>query len=346
MKSRLTQRINLSAIREKPKKRIDNLRKTYAFTLVELLVVIAIIGILVALLLPAVQAAREAARRAQCVNNNKQLGVAIHNYASSNNSLPPGSSGCSSVSLIWTGASAFVYMLPYLEQANLATGYDFDAMVYGGPNRPIIGTSVATFLCPSDDAAGRYFQAPNPADRRARSNYAVSFGPDVWMPYGNNSWSTLSYCTGDGSDHDTAGAFRMRVGRRFKDFADGTSNTAAASELLAGEPDDGSSMPFESRGIWGLAWMGKSIYTHRNTPNTSVGDYIERESCISQPQMPCDTSAGLDRQREHVAARSMHNGGVNVLFADGHVSFYSDTVDLMPWRGISTIAQGEFVSME
>ncbi|QDT00395.1 DUF1559 family PulG-like putative transporter [Adhaeretor mobilis] len=341
MKSRLTRRSDLSAICEKSKERTCKVQIEGGFTLVELLVVIAIIGVLVGLLLPAVQAAREAARRAQCVNNQKQVGLAIHSYESANSNLPPGSSGCSTVTLSWTGASAFVYMLPFLEQANLAADFDFNRLVYSGQNRQSIGASIATFICPSDDAAGRYFQASNSADRRARSNYVVSFGSDILLPTGKASWSTLAYCSGDDSDHDTDGAFRMLVGRRLKDFTDGTSNTAAASELLVGESDDGSSKPYETRGIWALAWMGKSIYTHRNTPNTSVGDRIDRTACISQPQMPCDTTAGVDRQNEHAAARSMHTGGVNVLFVDGHVSFYSDTVDLIPWRGISTIDQGE-----
>src|SRR5436853_4674209 len=149
------------------------------FTLVELLVVIAIIGILIALLLPAVQAAREAARRSQCTNNLKQIGVAVLNYEHAKKLLPPGA--------IWqpgvrTAGSIFLYLLPMLEEAPLYQSIDLratnidDAMLPGSTQR-VDSTVINTLICPSDDRELEYGD-----DHRVAHNYAASRGPtDVWF---------------------------------------------------------------------------------------------------------------------------------------------------------------------
>ncbi len=301
-----------------------------AFTLVELLVVIAIIGILIALLLPAVQAAREAARRMQCTNNLKQISLAMLNYESTHrtfplglNMAPTGSSG------LYAGHTAFALLLPFIEQTTAFAAYDFNVRVYNQPQNGLaLSQQVNAYVCPSDSAAGRkcfetfYW---------ARSNYAVCFG--------SNTMKTPS-------DWTTDGAFQANVGRKMGDFVDGTSKTAASSEVLAGFDDDFTDDHKQDvRGLWALFTAGSSLYMHRDTPNTSVGDATYYGpgtiDCVDAPGMPCDNTAGTDFAAHHVAARSRHPGGVNVTFIDGHVDFYVDSVDWDVWRAISTVAGNE-----
>ena len=199
------------------------------FTLIELLVVIAIIGVLIALLLPAVQAAREAARRIQCANNLKQIGLALHSYHASWNSFPVGFLYAykgvlpisSPLQYRW---SALAQMAPYLEQANLYNAINFDFPIAhkptGGPslfwpyfpaNTTAMATHVALFLCPSDGA-------PAPASDSGPTSYA--------------------FCTGDGANGgdatDADGAFILGRPQSVASVTDGTSQTAAASEQLLG----------------------------------------------------------------------------------------------------------------
>jgi prepilin-type N-terminal cleavage/methylation domain-containing protein/prepilin-type processing-associated H-X9-DG protein len=322
-------------------------RRCRAFTLVELLVVIAIIGVLVALLLPAVQAAREAARRSQCTSNMKQVGVAMLNYENTFKKLPEGATGC--VKGGWTGLSPFLQILPYLEQGMAESRYDYSIRPYDGINVQIVGYQFPIYICPSDDAAGRAL-ITGPTSQRGRSNYAASFGTSTWLPSGNITFVQVTQCgSRAGKDLDTNGAFRMEASRRFKDFIDGTSNSTLASELLAGKIDDSNATPSDHRGLWAFGYMGMAAYSHLNTPNTSVGDWMDYRYCSNEPPLrPCDPSADPNTyEKQNVAARSSHaGGGVNVLFGDGHVSFYSNDVNLVIWRAIATIAAEDVIPAE
>jgi prepilin-type processing-associated H-X9-DG protein/prepilin-type N-terminal cleavage/methylation domain-containing protein len=302
-----------------------HVRNRAAFTLVELLVVITIIGILIALLLPAVQAAREAARRMQCSNNLKQTALAIHNYTTSAGTLPSG--------LILGSAdkeiSGLTLLLPYVEQAGVANLYKFNNRVYDQVNYPATRTQIASFLCPSDDAAGRVL-----GNEFARSNVAISFGTG-----GLCATCTVSDLTPPVNCRSpklmTDGAFQMEQSRRLADFTRGTSNTTLASEMLSGKADKGTTI--DLRGAW--AYMYGDYYTHVDTPNSSNGDVeFPGAYCVAGPDMPCGTNQGMNMYLWHNVARSRHSGGVNVAFVDGHVSFLSNSVDLATWKALGNLA--------
>jgi prepilin-type N-terminal cleavage/methylation domain-containing protein/prepilin-type processing-associated H-X9-DG protein len=308
---------------------LPNERK-HGFTLVELLVVIAIIGILIALLLPAVQAAREAARRMQCSTNVKQVGLAILNYENTNKMLPIGMN----IALpVFKAHSAFAALLPYVEQVDLYEKYNFEQRIYHADNYRVTCMHIPAYLCPSDNASGRLMNGGF-----ARSNVVVCFGSTT---VGKSA-----------TDWSTDGAFQRDIGKRLSDFTDGTSSTAVASEVIAGRDDNYSDDHcFDARGVWSEgSSMGACAYTHLNTPNSSVGDALLMDSgqknCVPDTKMPCSDSAGNTYFNEYAAARSRHPGGVNVAFADGHVSFYTDTVDWQTWRALSTVSRGETVNAE
>ncbi len=324
------------------------------FTLVELLVVIAIIGILIALLLPAVQAAREAARRMSCANNLKQLGLAMHNYESCYRCYP-GLGGGSQTSF-----SVQARLLPYIEQGNLQELIDFDQPLYlGDPHNQSLNprqaeaaaTRVSLLRCPSD-AADDLLEAAED-EVLAGGNYMVCTG------------------SGTGTSYDvryrTDGLFYYGSASRHADMTDGTSHTLIMAETLLGNGErlDGY-LSDESRkprmtafffatpkegspglngivdpdpadllarvGVWfgnrGFGWIvGK--------PHSSTF------SCYLQPnsEFPDLMSMGIG----FYAARSRHPGGVHGLLADGSVHFISDGVALPIWRGLATPAGGEVI---
>ena len=210
-------------------------RTRRGFTLIELLVVIAIIAVLIALLLPAVQSAREAARRAQCTNNLKQIGLAIHNYHTSNNVFPPGaaasynpvSGGCIS----WMGWSAQALMLGYIEQMPMynAANFMLDPMVgVGGVmNNTVRYTRLAAFVCPSDNNAGlQQGQTGSPL----LNNYYASEGTTDYANGGTNGGAP-PYCNGGTG---STGVFYYAISYGIQNITDGTSNTVAFSECLTG----------------------------------------------------------------------------------------------------------------
>ena len=322
------------------------------FTLVELLVVIAIIGILVALLLPAVQAAREAARRIECSNNLKQIALALHNYHTAHEQLPFGVIGrpINPAKGRWPGTAIMTQLLPFIEQNAIADRYVYNVEAGRQENDPVVSTTIPSTVCPSDDGKGRRLVIFSGARGMARANYVFCFGSNTMLPEdsGRQIWRDDNR---SGVNVVTDGPFGIDLGRPFSAFRDGTSNTVVASELLAGKDDFcvlGQDMECDIRGIWSHYQMGASGYTHRNTPNSSVGDGNHtggagRRWCVHSEQMPCDVTGGPYDQH-HAAARSWHPGGVVCAFADGHVSFVSDTVDLATWQNLAAIADGNVIS--
>src|SRR4051812_47609397 len=209
--------------------------RTRGFTLIELLVVIAIIAVLIALLLPAVQAAREAARRAQCVNNLKQIGIAIHNYHGSTGSLPSGISGCCNGT--WQA-----FTLPYLEQGALANSYNFMAPRYSDPwNNTVVWSFVNVLLCPSDGASRPTSTSVGTANvgKITLHNYVANLGqtdtdqqPTVnGVPFMGAPFSWIAAYSN--ASHNASPNKGQPI--TFASITDGTSNTVLCSEVVVGK---------------------------------------------------------------------------------------------------------------
>jgi prepilin-type processing-associated H-X9-DG protein len=302
---------------------------------VELLVAIAILALLLAILLPAVQQAREASRRTECQSHLRQIGIAVQNYESTHRMLPPGASN---------QYSLHVFLLPHLGELPLYDRVDFSVAPTVPANETLWASSVAVYHCPSDPLADS-----RPDGAPYATNYAGNFGSGV-QRYGYN------------------GMFRylaemLMFGRggpvRVRDVTDGLSNTTAVSEVLV---SDGSPLRFrtilsvtpplsgadqldafaaacaslppllDSANVWsrGRPWVQGDLdctfYNHVLPPN--------RNSC-------CNRSV----EDGAFTAASVHPGGVNVLYGDGRVSFVADVVDRHVWRSIGSRDGSEAIAL-
>ena len=312
-----------------------------AFTLIELLVVIAIIAVLISLLLPAVQSAREAARRAQCVNNLKQLGLALHNYADVNLRFPMGAQGRDPNTGLYTATSyrqpLIVTLLPYFEQTPAYQSYNFMLVLFEhAANNTARLTKLSVMNCPSDQSlvfgkivsgAVQYFDI--------KGNYGVNWGMNTMFNQGPLGSAPVP--TG-------YAPFYYNYGSAIADITDGTSNTLAMGELIQTTSPAGPASAIERRArIWNDDTSTYQI-TARLAPNSSAPDV---GVCFNDPgnKVPCtnDTTNGLNH---YLAARSRHPGGVNVLFCDGSVRFLKNTISVPTYQAISTRGLGEVVSAE
>jgi prepilin-type N-terminal cleavage/methylation domain-containing protein/prepilin-type processing-associated H-X9-DG protein len=353
-------------------------RRRRAFTLIELLVVIAIIAVLIALLLPAVQAAREAARRAQCVNNLKQIGLAIHNYHSTTNAFPWGDGPW------WIEWSANTLLLPYLEQGPIYNALNFvDTEAFDTPmpnDHPACTTaeyrSIAVFLCPSDQDR---LTSPD-----GHNNYMANTGSAPNCAYGGAankpSWNGPAagpfIYSSNGIDTGPPGFGGSSVNIAM--ITDGTSNTAAYSERVKaiGNNATGTSAPFDT-GI-PTASLGTPPQVPQAVEGQSQPYYLV---CKANPPVPVGanqdaanfnddnisgstwvTGQPANTRYAHVMppntwscrsglqiahnASSHHPGGVNVLFCDGSVKFIKSTIGINTWWAIGTRAGGEVISSD
>lgn len=322
-------------------------KKTFSsgFTLVELLVVIAIIGILIALLLPAVQAAREAARRMQCSNNIKQACLAMHNYQLQHNSLPAGARGC-----CW--GTWQVAALPYVEMEMIFKMYDpgtsSNAQRYysnvaneysGGGQLSVTTQRLSGFTCPSDVPQTSY---ANANDKIITShNYAANFGNTGYFAENGSgpAESVGDIIFGGAPFYMTAPSAAKYC--RFGDISDGLSSTLMFGEVIQGESES-----YTAQDVRGCTWWGLgSGFETFLPPNSAAGDIMMIPSyCRDIQGMPCESVGYSQPSRPaNIASRSRHPGGVNVGLCDGSVQFINDTIDFSVWQAMGTTAGGEVI---
>jgi prepilin-type N-terminal cleavage/methylation domain-containing protein/prepilin-type processing-associated H-X9-DG protein len=342
------------------------------FTLVELLVVIAIVGVLVALLLPAIQAAREAARRSQCINHLKQFGIALHNYHGTNRSFPQGAV-MKTVNQVYT--NAYAALLPYFEESALHSIYN--------PDRPwedqqpgVAATAIAVFKCPSSGAENPFFD-----ELLGRVVKDTTFGLGE---YAFSMGYTDAFCTQrDGLEISAGritktqqGMFNMEWGAAIRQITDGTSKTIAigdasgdskwqvchganctAADLvpdplgrptsaaigwIIGEPN--STAFFADLGPKSSAYACTIEPMNKNPVTDTFLDFGQYVSDFSKlgttPGHYCKPS--FEGGKHSVSNfRSNHPGGCNFLMADGSVAFLAEDIDMPSYRARSTIAGGE-----
>ncbi|MDG3004452.1 DUF1559 family PulG-like putative transporter [Paludisphaera mucosa] len=334
--------------------------KRRAFTLIELLVVIAIIAVLIALLLPAVQSAREAARRSQCVNNLKQLGLAVENYEGSNGALPPtGLSPWPGSDVLDAHFSMKLRILPFMEQQALFNACNIVLSSYVDTGRTenwTVGhTRVAGLVCPSDQNDGW--------DDQVAASYANNLGRNRYY----NDWASDGPSWWLGSD----GGLNKIV--TLAKIVDGTSTTAIFSEVLKGTgrgigsgSRDGRHMLYQAPNLGIRDFAGdvdanfKLFQACRNQGTVRAWDYkgerwIQGDAArgggyhhIATPnQKSCalDGNWGPNRNADSIIAPSSnHNGGVNMLFLDGSVKFIKDSINYQTWAALGTREGGEVIS--
>ncbi len=316
------------------------------FTLIELLVVIAIIAVLIALILPAVQSAREAARRAQCANNLKQIGLAMHNYATVTDTTPPGWKGC-----CW--GTWLIYVMPYLEQNTLYDSWNFSGnniwggnfdspFRYGGPtNLTVSSTRVSSYYCPSD--GGNTSLVGGQSWPVTSQNYVVNFGNTsatqdttldgvvfLGAPFTDIGSPVTAIYGSSTSPAAIGGIIRLSA------ITDGLSNTMLTSEVIVGQG-------YDLRGFsW---WFEGAAFEAYLGPNSTLPDLMQSQGYCNYPNLnnpPCIQAPSIVSITN--AARSRHPGGVNVGMADGSVRNIRNSINLFTWRALSTTQGGEIIS--
>jgi len=304
------------------------------FTLIELLIVVAIIGVLIALLLPAVQSAREAARRIQCVNNLMQIGVALGNYESAHNVYPPGVVNPTGPVLSLPAGyhhGWIVQILPYIQQGNAYRRVDLTAGVYDGANVTVRQHALSSFYCPS-----------NPINPSLSMQIRVPWGiPPITgrLPCHSN-YMACHHDVEAPIDADNHGILYLNSRTRPRDVTDGASNT-----ILVGE----------ARESGALGWMSGTRATLRNTGlpiNRLLTGLVEGPPFAEGDEALADDPAideRFDREAIEKSAplvggfSSFHPGGANFLMADGSVRFVSDRIDSAVYRHLGHRADGELV---
>jgi prepilin-type N-terminal cleavage/methylation domain-containing protein len=291
-----------------------NRRRSSGFTLVELLVVIAIIGVLIGLLLPAVQSAREAARRSACINNVKQIGLALNNYHDANRRFPPAESD-KAVPLL--RATWFLYTLPFLELNTIYDKIDWKQnLVFIRTPQSVIETPISAIRCPSD------FVAPAKKPRGIYSNYGANYGA-----------YPMFRADADGIVFDESQT-------QIKDVIDGTSKTMLIAELLVSPAiGDTYNVKYEPRGCIWDSEQGGAIFSARVEPNSGTADgFGWCQTSSDQHWIEHTPCSGASSVGAHYASRSLHGGLVVVGMVDGAVRTVSN--DVQSWQPGTALTPG------
>jgi prepilin-type N-terminal cleavage/methylation domain-containing protein/prepilin-type processing-associated H-X9-DG protein len=352
------------------------IRPRKGFTLIELLVVIAIIAVLIALLLPAVQAAREAARRAQCTNNLKQLGLAVHNYISTNDCLPPGVMYPSPADNWGWGPSGFLSLLQYMEQTNLWNAYNVGPVQCNGNgcqlyamNTTVFNTQVGSWLCPSDTKMRQV----------SMSNYVGNVGG----PYQTTGYSGTFVPTAPSWPESSPPGDQPNT-VKVASITDGTSNTALFSEIVTGNGNTTGLDPLSSNpNVWKrVHWYqpsgapgatataaaaqqmvnacksgitastqaaggvrGDWFYAYPAYVNYSVYNHLAPPNTRACASMAAIDTWGLDPWGTS-PPMSLHPGGVNMAMSDGSVRFVKDSVNMISFWALGTRDGNEVLSSD
>ncbi len=343
------------------------------FTLIELLVVISVIAILISLLLPAVQQAREAARRTQCKNNLKQLGLALHNYHDVHRRFPAGyfsyptSSGAAPAWAeldpdTWDGAPGWSWaamLLPFLDQSNVTNAIDFDRPVWDAAHRDIIATKLSIFLCPSSSGGDEPFtvQTADGADRMinnqpvtvGRSHYVASHGQEsCWGECGSATtgivfsdiytFTTRTVLINGDASRVADGPFFRNSGTRFRDVTDGLTNTIFLGEHSSKLSDK----------TWVGVVPGSSTPPRFNSPENGADAAATLVLVHGGPSGGELDITGfpiihpVNFPTFHVGQMySEHAGGGHIVMGDGSVRFVSENIDLFLWAELSSMNEGE-----
>jgi prepilin-type N-terminal cleavage/methylation domain-containing protein/prepilin-type processing-associated H-X9-DG protein len=327
------------------------------FTLIELLVVIAIIGVLIALLLPAVQAAREAARRMQCTNNLKQIGLGLHNYESVAGVFPPSNvvAGTGNTVTFRNGFSVHGRILPFLEQGATFSSINFDFDHRSIQNSTVVALKIDAYVCPSD------------LNQDQKTTFPFSVASVTSYGFNHGDWFVWNGFAAP----DTRGVFGPNLSRRMADFKDGTSQTLLATDVKVYQPFRRCSTqlaninnpnvvpppdadPFTVAPEYGSAACGlgnaHGAWSDGNTHETAMTTAWPPNKAIlgksGEGDLDLETRLIVQGGPTFAAmtARSYHPGGVNALMGDGSVRFAKGTTGGQVWRGLGTIKGAEVLS--